>query len=134
MNRMKLIPVVVLVSLLFTSVAAAAPAQADGGYYYTVRPGETLFSIGRVTGVNPWTIARVNGLANPHRIYAGQVLWIPGAYVPPVCNTYRTVYAGETLRSISRATGISAWAIAAANGIYNMNRIYAGQSLWIPCP
>jgi LysM repeat protein len=135
MKRMKLIPFVVLVSLLITSVASAAPAQVDG-YYYTVRYGDTLFSIGRATGVSPWTIAQVNGLANPNRIYAGQVLWIPGAYTPPppVCGYWRMVYRGDTLLSISRATGASAWAIASANGIYNLNRIYAGKSLWIPCP
>lgn len=135
MNRAKLIPVIVLVSLLFSSAAYAAPAES-GGYYYTVRYGDTLFSIGRATGISPWTIAQVNGLANPNRIYAGQVLWIPGlAPAPqPGCGYYWTVRAGETLLSISRATGISAWSIAAANRLYNLNLIYAGQSLLIPCP
>jgi LysM repeat protein len=41
---------------------------------------------------------------------------------------------GDTLNSISYRTGVSPWAIAQANGIYNLNRIYAGQALWIPCP
>jgi LysM repeat protein len=41
---------------------------------------------------------------------------------------------GDTLNSIAWRTGVSAWAIAQANGIYNLNRIYAGQALWIPCP
>jgi LysM repeat protein len=134
MKLFKIVPMVVLMSLLITSVAAAAPAQA-GGYYYTVRPGDTLFSIGRATGISPWTLASVNGLANPNRIYAGQTLWIPGSTTPPppTCGYYRPVYFGETLLSISRATGVGAWAIAAANGLYNLNLIYAGQSLWIPC-
>jgi LysM repeat protein len=45
--------------------------------YHTVRFGETLFSIGRLYGVNPWMIARANRLMNPNIIFAGQVLCIP---------------------------------------------------------
>jgi LysM repeat protein len=44
------------------------------------------------------------------------------------------VHWGETLSSIAWRTGVSAWAIAQTNGLYNPNYIYAGQSLWIPCP
>jgi len=44
---------------------------------HVVRPGETLFSIGRRYGVSPWAIASANHLANPSRIYAGQCLYIP---------------------------------------------------------
>ncbi|HEY4688415.1 MAG TPA: LysM peptidoglycan-binding domain-containing protein [Anaerolineae bacterium] len=133
MKRTLSIPIVVLLSLLISSVAMAAPTQA-GGYYYTVRFGDTLFSIGRAAGVSPWTIASVNGLVNPNLIYAGQVLWIPvQTPPPPVCGYWRVVQFGETLFSIGRSTGVSAWSIASANGLYNMNLIYAGQSLWIPC-
>lgn len=56
----------------------------DGGYgndynnrYHKVRYGETLFSIGRQYWVNPYAIARANGLYNPNHIYAGQKLYIP---------------------------------------------------------
>ena len=41
---------------------------------------------------------------------------------------------GDTLNAISYRTGVNVWAIAQANGIYNINCIYAGQALWIPCP
>lgn len=52
-----------------------------GRAYHTVRYGETLFSIGRKYGVNPYSIARANNLYNPNYIYAGQVLYIPsGGY------------------------------------------------------
>lgn len=47
------------------------------GTCYRVRYGDTLFSIGRRYGVNPWEIARVNSLPNPNCIYAGQWLIIP---------------------------------------------------------
>ena len=57
---------------------------ADPGYH-VVRAGETLFSIGRLYGVNPYVIAQVNGLPNPNYIRIGQVLYIPGSggWVPP---------------------------------------------------
>jgi len=54
------------------------PGQSQ---YHRVRRGETLFSIGRQYGVNPYGIARANNLHNPNYIYAGQVLRIPsGGY------------------------------------------------------
>ena len=49
----------------------------SGKTYHKVRYGETLFSLGRQYGVNPYRIARVNGLQNPNYIYAGQILYIP---------------------------------------------------------
>lgn len=45
---------------------------------------------------------------------------------------YYTVRRGDTLFGISRYYGVSAWSIAQANGISNMNCIYAGQVLRIP--
>ena len=56
--------------------------------YHVVRPGETLFSIGRLYGISPWQIARTNGILNPNLIYIGQVLCIfayspgPGPFPP----------------------------------------------------
>ncbi|WP_030777382.1 N-acetylmuramoyl-L-alanine amidase [Streptomyces sp. NRRL S-920] len=44
---------------------------------HTVRPGETLSSIGALTGVRWPDIAKVNGLKTPYRIYPGLVLKIP---------------------------------------------------------
>jgi LysM repeat protein len=46
--------------------------------------------------------------------------------------TWHTVSRGETLFSIGRYYGVDPGAIASANGIANLNRIYAGQRLWIP--
>jgi hypothetical protein len=59
-------------------------ALADPGYH-VVRPGETLFAIGRLYGVNPYAIASMNGLPNPDYIRIGQVLYVPGyvSYSPP---------------------------------------------------
>jgi len=132
---------VVMLSLVVAPTAFAAPASqyAQGGYWYQVRWGDTLSSIARWTGVSTWAIAQANGLANPNCIYAGQWLWIPVQTPPPPpppprCGYWYTVHWGDTLNSISYRTGVNVWAIAQANGIYNINCIYAGQALWIPCP
>lgn len=48
------------------------------GCYYWVRYGDTMYSIARRYGGDPWTIARSNGIYNLNWIYAGQRLFIPG--------------------------------------------------------
>jgi hypothetical protein len=83
----KLLPVIGLVILLMLFVAPAASAAPPawggdwdgncGGQYHCVTWGETLYSIGRMYNKHPMFLAQVNGLQNPHRIFAGQVLFIP---------------------------------------------------------
>jgi spore germination protein YaaH len=53
-----------------------------------------------------------------------------GSYGPGY--RYYVVRWGDTLASIARRFGVSMWAIARANGITNLNCIYAGQMLRIP--
>lgn len=137
MRRVSLIlAFVMIVSLVVPLTASAAPAQS-GGVWHQVRYGQTVFSIGRLYGVSPYAIASANGLANWNVIYAGQWLWVPsggwGWPGPgPYCARSHYVSPGETLLSIGRWYGVSAWSIASANSIYNLNRIYAGQWLCIP--
>ncbi len=141
MRRLKWIVLfVVMLSLVVAPTAFAAPASQYGqcGYWYPVRWGDTLSSIARYTGVSASAIAQANGLRNPNYVYAGQALWIPCQTPPPPpppqCGYWYTVRWGDTLNLISYRTGVNIWAIAQANGIYNINRVYAGQALWIPCP
>lgn len=44
---------------------------------YCVQRGDTLSGIARRFGVSVQAMAQANRIHNPHRIYAGQVLWIP---------------------------------------------------------
>ncbi len=59
------------------------------------------------------------------------------AFTPQVaraeCNVYHQVVRGQNLFRISLRYGVSMQAIAAANGIADVSRIYAGQTLYIPC-
>jgi LysM repeat protein len=126
---------VLALSMMVVTPVAAAPAAHAPTWHWVVR-GETLFSIGRLYNVSPWAIASANRLANPNRIYVGQRLYIPAGqpyYPPGRCGSTYTVRRGDTLFRIGRAYGVSAWSIARANRIYNMNYIWAGQRLFIPC-
>ena len=136
-TRALLITLVVLtLSLMVVTPVAAAPAAASAPTWHKVAWGETLSSIGRLYNVRPSAIASANYLINPNRIYAGQWLYIPAKppyYQQQWCGTYYTVRHGDTLTGIGRAYGVSAWSIARANRIYNMNYIWVGQRLFIPC-
>jgi LysM repeat protein len=151
--------IILIVSLMPAGYALArtsAPATTfdsppPGGIlgYHTVRAGENLYCIGRAYGVDPFAIASQNGIVNPNLISVGMVLAIPnvpkslpwgrvcprqfGDGTPPSgCRWYHTIVRGENLYRISLHYGVSMYAIADANGIANLNLIYAGQSLCIP--
>ncbi|MCS7286605.1 MAG: LysM peptidoglycan-binding domain-containing protein [Anaerolineae bacterium] len=130
----------VLLFIAALSVAFALPLYAarpsSVPIYYRVRWGDTLTSIAWRYCVSPWAIARWNNIPNPNLIYAGQILVIyPGCYYPPQppCVFVHYVRPGETLLGIARMYGVSVWEIARLNGIFNLNLIYVGQRLLIPC-
>jgi LysM repeat protein len=127
-------------------VQPTAPAPGTP-IVHTVKPGETLFSIGRLYNVNPYAIAAANNIPYPYIIYPGQQLTIttgtttppPGTNPTPVpppsgttCRFQHRVLPGENLFRISMAYGVPMSTIAAANGIVNYNLIFAGQTLCIP--
>lgn len=131
----------IAVSLLFALLAALpSTAQADSPPYHTVAWGETLYSIARLYGVSPQSLAVANGLGLNSWVYAGQSLRIPGvaANAPVVSQPQKTpsgiytIRAGDTLFSISQQFGITLNALAAANNIPANGVIYTGWQLKIP--
>ena len=135
------LPLLLLVFMLaFAPQADAESELSSSGFYYTVQWGDSLSGIAVRYGTTVYTISQANNIVNPNLIYAGQVLWIPTAYSPPVvpqppiaqCRAYHTVTWGDTLYRLGAWYGVSPWAIAQANNIYNLNLIYRGQTLCIP--
>lgn len=109
---------------------ATAPSAAPG--VHIVRRGESLQSIAQMYGITVDAIARANGIVNPNYIYVGQRLTIPGATAESTGGQTYVVQQGDTLSSIAVRFGTTAWAIAYANNLPNVNIIYVGQTLYIP--
>jgi LysM repeat protein len=65
-------------------------------------------------------------------IFPGQELTIPSGGKSSSGAVYHVVQPGESLWSIALKYATTPWTIAAANGISNINYIYAGQTLRIP--
>lgn len=93
---------------------------------YTVQPGDTLSGIAAKFGTTYQTLAAINGIGDPNRIWAGQVLKVTGQ--PTTQNTYY-VQAGDTLSGIAAKFGTTVSALVSANGINNPNVIYVGQKI-----
>jgi lysozyme len=137
MRLHRVILLIVAVALIAAVVApvSAAPASDNCSQYYTVRHRDTLSRIARYFGTTVRALLSINYIPNPNTIYAGQVLCISSGYYPPPPpppgQTYIVRY-GDTLAGIARYLGVNVYALAQANGIYNLNRIYAGQVLVVP--
>ncbi|MEU2040337.1 LysM peptidoglycan-binding domain-containing protein [Nocardia niwae] len=99
---------------------------------HTVVAGETLFRLAQRfygNGERFPVLAAANGIVDPNRITAGQVL-----VVPEISRTH-TVVAGDTLFDLARrfyGDGGLFPILAAANGIADAGRIRVGRLLVIP--
>lgn len=107
--------------------------NAPTGKTYTVKSGDTLYSIARTYGVTVTALAKANNITNYNLIRVGQVLVIPGTTVtpPPTTTVKYTVKSGDTLYRIAITYNTTVAKIAAANNISNVNSIYVGQVLTI---
>ena len=123
-----------------TAVLAAVPvlaAVAMAADPVVVRPGDTLTSIARRSGVSIEQIVQVNRLADPNRIYVGQQLRLEDAPETGAAPTsggevVHVVRRGETTWGIALHYGVTVSAIAAANQMADPGRIFAGTRLVIP--
>ena len=96
---------------------------------YTVKPGDSAYSIAQKYGVSLTQLMQDNQLSN--------LLWLPVglALVIMTEGVSRTVTAGESLYSISRDYEVTIDELLAANPeITDPNKIKAGQIIWIPFP
>jgi len=118
-----------------TPVATPAPTAVSGEQTHTVQPGENLFRIALHYGMTHRAVAAANGIINPDLIYVGQRLTISTEGTAPAVPTkgrIHVVQPGENLFRIALRYGITVEAMAAANGILNVNLVYPGQELLIP--
>lgn len=94
---------------------------------YTVRPGDTVYSIAKKFGVSPPKVLTDNAIKNPEQLVIGQALVI-------IPNDVRhTVTYGQSLYAIARSYGTTVANILAANpDIEDSSRLHTGQVIVIP--
>ena len=91
---------------------------------YVVKPGDTLYSIGRTLSLAPGFLARYNGLQEPYRLAVGQSLLVlyPERTV--------TVRAGDALSSIAASSGTDVLSLFRMNpNLSGSDQLYPGQVL-----
>ena len=59
------------------TLCVKAQGSQPCGACYTVKRGDTLYSIARMFGLTAAWLAQANNMPNPNELYAGRVLWIP---------------------------------------------------------
>ncbi len=119
-------------ALLPATAHAAQAAGSPCGAAYTVRPGDSLWSVEAACGVPVTTIQRLNRLGR--YLQPGQTLRLTTPYAtatPVYVNTARTyvVRPGDTLSGIGLRLGVAPAALAAANGLGAGNLVRVGQVL-----
>ena len=103
---------------------AVKPTVTVSGSYYTIRPGDSWWSIANRFGMDMYQLAQLNGMSINTVIHPGDNLTISGQ----TSRTY-TVRRGDTLSSIASRLGTSVSSLASRNHISNINWIYIGQRL-----
>ena len=86
---------------------AALPSVVPVGFWYTVRPGDTLWDISLRYGTTVADLVAANSIANANLIYVGQQLWIPVEVTPtPPATTApdETLTPGITVTATSTLT------------------------------
>ena len=109
-----------------TTPAQPKPAQPSA-QYYTVRYGDSFWSIANKYGMNMYTLAANNGLSINSVIYPGQRLKVSGNV--QVTQKVHYVKYGETLSGIAAQLGTTVSHLQAVNGIRNANYIWVGQRI-----
>jgi len=119
--------IIITISITLIAVLVLTAGTCWAATYY-VRPGDTLFLIGKKFGVDYRQLQAANNLKTT-MIYPGQTLIIPASNAA-ACFNY-TVKPGDALYLIGKRFGVSYSRIMSLNGLWN-DKIYPGQVLKIP--
>lgn len=104
-------------------------------FAYTVRAGDTMFTIARQFGISLDALISANPqIPDPSRIVPGQTVCVP--QTPTTCgpNTFAyIVQPGDTMFTIANRFSVSLYALVAANPqIVNPNVLVPGQTVCVP--
>lgn len=136
---------------VYLAAAETPPADEQGSALpgqVIVQPGDTVYAISRRTGASPQAIIALNSLAPPYALSVGQTIRVPSNSVPPSRaaaprplsvsspapggDAAHIVRPGDTLYSISRATGVGVAELANANRLRAPYALKVGETLRVP--
>ena len=107
------------------------PTVQSSGTMYVVQAGDTLSEIATRYGTTYQSLAAINNIADPNRIYPGQEIVIDRATAeaPAAIAVYYTIKPGDTLSGIASTYGTTWQWLAEVNGISEPNLMYPGNTV-----
>ena len=113
------------------------PTVTVSGSYYTIRPGDSWWSIANRFGMDMYQLAQLNGMSINNVIHPGQKIKVKGTIkngAKPVKNNNTSSYVvkpGDSWWSIAAKYGLSMYTLASRNGktIYSM--LHPGDKLTV---
>ena len=109
------------------NAVAVKPTVTVSGSYYTIRPGDSWWSIAAKHGLSMYALASRNGKTIYTVIHPGDRLTISGQTV--TATRAYTVRLGDTLSSIANRYGTTWQKLQKMDSLSNPNWIYLGQKL-----
>lgn len=107
------------------------PTVQSSGTMYVVQAGDTLSEIATRYGTTYQSLAAINNIADPNRIYPGQEIVIDGAATeaPVAGAVYYTIKPGDTLSGIAACYETTWQWLAEINGIDTPDLIHPGTTI-----
>ena len=119
------------------NAVAVKPTVTVSGSYYTIRPGDSWWSIANRFGMDMYQLAQLNGMSINNVIHPGQKIKVKGTIkngAKPVKNTNTSSYLvkpGDSWWSIAAKHGLSMYTLAQRNGKTIYTVIHPGDHLTI---
>ncbi|MTI79301.1 MAG: LysM peptidoglycan-binding domain-containing protein [Firmicutes bacterium] len=108
--------------------------MCPGGIPYTIRSGDTFYSIARRYGVSLDDLLEANPGVDPDSLRVGQIICVPGVS-PEQCEPGQRPYViqrGDTFYSIAQRFDITVQDLIDANPAVDPNRLQIGQTICLP--
>src|SRR5690554_5223634 len=111
------------------------PGCPSGTFAYTIRSGDTFYSLAQRFNTTVEAIQRANPGVDPNNLQIGQRICIPEATIPPVCPSGTFAYvirSGDTFFRLAQRFDTTVEAIQRANPNVDPNNLQIGQRICIP--